>query len=89
MQGHILGRTFCKRSEQQVRKLVAGPGVYICDRCTELAHAIITELAHAIIHEGGPPASVGPLWQRVGRRVLRLFGDRAGTLQRPTSEHAV
>ena len=41
MQGHILSCTFCKRSEQQVRKLVAGPGVYICDRCTERAHAII------------------------------------------------
>ena len=81
MHGHILSCTFCKRSEQQVRKLVAGRGVYICDRCTELAHAII--------HEGGPPASVGTLWQRVGRRVLRLFGDRAGTLQRRTSEHAV
>ena len=69
MQGHILSRTFCKRSEQQVRKLVAGPGVYICDRCTELAHAII--------HEGGPPASVGPLWQRVGRPSASSATERA------------
>jgi ATP-dependent protease Clp ATPase subunit len=43
MERHLLRCTFCKRSEQQVRKLVAGPGVYICDRCTERAHAIIHE----------------------------------------------
>ena len=74
--------TFCKRSEQQVRKLVAGPGVYICDRCTERAHAII--------HEGAPPSSPSTLWQRLTGRLRRLLATRAGSLDlRRADGHAV
>ncbi|MEE4640087.1 MAG: ClpX C4-type zinc finger protein, partial [Wenzhouxiangella sp.] len=28
--------SFCGKSQEQVRKLIAGPGVYICDECVEL-----------------------------------------------------
>ena len=28
--------SFCGKTQEQVRKLVAGPGVYICDECIEL-----------------------------------------------------
>ena len=34
---------FCGKSQEQVRKLVAGPGVYICDECIELCNEIIEE----------------------------------------------
>lgn len=35
--------SFCGKSQAQVRKLVAGPGVYICDECIELCNDIIDE----------------------------------------------
>ena len=38
--------SFCGRSQSQVRKLVAGPGVYICDECVDLAHSIVEEERH-------------------------------------------
>lgn len=38
---HSLTCTFCRKSEHQVQKLVAGPGVYICDACIDIAHGII------------------------------------------------
>lgn len=40
--GH-LKCSFCGKSQEQVRKLVAGPGVYICDECIELCTEIIDE----------------------------------------------
>jgi hypothetical protein len=33
--------SFCLKPDSQVAKLVAGPGVYICDECVELCHQII------------------------------------------------
>ncbi len=35
--------SFCGKTQEQVRKLVAGPGVYICDECIELCNEIIEE----------------------------------------------
>lgn len=68
MRDHTLTCTFCKRSEHQVRKLVAGPGVYICDACVELAHRIVSE-------DGPAPSS----WRRAAARaraMLRAAGRR-------------
>jgi ATP-dependent Clp protease ATP-binding subunit ClpX len=39
----ILKCSFCGKSQKQVRKLIAGPGVYICDECIELCNEIIEE----------------------------------------------
>ena len=36
---------FCNKSQKEVRKLIAGPSVYICDECVELCNDIITEEA--------------------------------------------
>ncbi len=41
--GERLKCSFCGKSQDQVRKLVAGPGVYICDECVELCNEIIEE----------------------------------------------
>ena len=35
--------SFCGKSQKEVRKLIAGPSVYICDECVELCNDIITE----------------------------------------------
>jgi len=35
--------SFCGKSQKQVRKLIAGPGVYICDECIDLCNEIIDE----------------------------------------------
>ena len=35
--------SFCSKAQEQVRRLVAGPGVYICDECIELCQEIIEE----------------------------------------------
>lgn len=35
--------SFCNRSQEEVRKLIAGPSVYICDECIELCNDIIAE----------------------------------------------
>ncbi len=39
----LLKCTFCGKSRKQVRKLIAGPSVYICDECIELCNEIIEE----------------------------------------------
>ena len=35
--------SFCGKSQRQVKKLIAGPGVYICDECIDLCNEIIEE----------------------------------------------
>ena len=35
--------SFCSKSQDQVRKLIAGPGVYICDECIDLCNEILDE----------------------------------------------
>ncbi|MCB4207378.1 ATP-dependent Clp protease ATP-binding subunit ClpX [Arthrobacter sp. UM1] len=39
----LLKCSFCGKSQKQVRRLIAGPGVYICDECIELCNEIIEE----------------------------------------------
>ena len=58
--------SFCGKSQHEVRKLIAGPTVFICDECVELCMDIIREeneiLAREVARrradpEGDPPAS--------------------------------
>ncbi len=39
----LLKCSFCGKSQKQVKKLIAGPGVYICDECIDLCNEIIIE----------------------------------------------
>ncbi|MCC0175644.1 ATP-dependent protease ATP-binding subunit ClpX [Waterburya agarophytonicola K14] len=48
--------SFCGKSQEQVRKLIAGPGVYICDECVELCNEILDE---ELIEEGAVVSSSG------------------------------
>ena len=40
---NILYCSFCGKSQHEVKKLIAGPGVYICDECIDLCNEIIDE----------------------------------------------
>lgn len=35
--------SFCRKSHREVKKLFAGPGVYICDECVELAKEVFED----------------------------------------------
>ena len=49
--------SFCGKSQDQVRKLIAGPGVYVCDECIDLCNEILDEeLVEGHGHPGGRPA---------------------------------
>ena len=52
---HILVCTFCKKDEHHVEKLIAGPGVYICDECVGRCNRIL---------EGKDPGASAPLGMR-------------------------
>jgi len=41
--GDLLKCSFCGKTQKQVKKLIAGPGVYICDECIDLCNEIIEE----------------------------------------------
>jgi ATP-dependent Clp protease ATP-binding subunit ClpX len=41
--GDLLKCSFCGKSQKQVKKLIAGPGVYICDECIDLCNEIIED----------------------------------------------
>ncbi len=51
--GDLLHCSFCTKSQTQVRKLIAGPGVYICNECVDLCYEIIQE-------ELGPASPTAP-----------------------------
>ncbi len=50
--GKLLYCSFCGKSQHEVRKLIAGPSVFICDECVELCNDIIREEMQE--HAGGP-----------------------------------
>lgn len=51
---HTLVCSFCNRTQEEVRKLIAGPSVYICDECIELCNDIIAE---EVDHEEAPQSN--------------------------------
>jgi ATP-dependent Clp protease ATP-binding subunit ClpX len=46
--------SFCGKSQEQVRKLIAGPGVYICDECVDLCNEILDE---ELFESNSPPSA--------------------------------
>ncbi|MCS6996462.1 MAG: ATP-dependent Clp protease ATP-binding subunit ClpX [Casimicrobiaceae bacterium] len=48
----LLYCSFCGKSQHEVRKLIAGPSVFICDECIELCNDIISEEAQASAPQG-------------------------------------
>ncbi|WP_257477539.1 ATP-dependent Clp protease ATP-binding subunit ClpX [Acidipropionibacterium jensenii] len=60
--------SFCGKSQKQVKKLIAGPGVYICDECIDLCNEIIEE-------EFTESSDLGPLDELPRPREIREFLD--------------
>ena len=61
--------SFCGKSQEQVRKLIAGPGVYICDECVELCNEILDEELMQSRHQApAPRSSEGKTSKRRNRR---------------------
>ena len=55
---NILYCSFCGKSQHEVRKLIAGPTVFICDECVELCMDIIKEESKSSLvkHQDGVPS---------------------------------
>ena len=68
--------SFCGKSQDQVRKLIAGPGVYICDECIDLCNEILDE--ELVDSQGGPRQSAEQ--HRKSAPTTRKSGKPAPTL---------
>ena len=58
--GKLLYCSFCGKSQHEVRKLIAGPSVFICDECVDLCNDIIREEVQESEAEGGSDALPTP-----------------------------
>ena len=54
----LLYCSFCGKSQHEVRKLIAGPSVFVCDECIELCNDIIREEIHSGVHGKGDKDSL-------------------------------
>jgi hypothetical protein len=82
--------SFCGKREGQVKKLIAGPGVYICDECVDLCNEIVAEEV-----VGGARAYVGGLRQddrlesAKGELLRLVFKDADKWIARRVSDNSV
>ncbi len=67
--------SFCGKSQEQVRKLIAGPGVYICDECVDLCNEILDEE----LFESGVPQATAPAPRRDPAVERRRASTRSGS----------
>jgi ATP-dependent Clp protease ATP-binding subunit ClpX len=74
--------SFCGKSSEQVRKLIAGPGVYICDECVELCNEILDE---ELLNSSNDTAIQPPLPSDPPQRQQKSATHRAwNQIQKPT-----
>ena len=59
--GKLLYCSFCGKSQHEVRKLIAGPSVFICDECVDLCNDIIREEVQESSAEGGQESLPTPV----------------------------
>ncbi len=73
--------SFCGKSQEQVRKLIAGPGVYICDECVELCNEILDE---ELMEEGTALSSPVPQSEaKPPKRKVRAGGISFDDIPKP------
>ena len=81
MFGRRLACSFCGKSEANVAKLVAGPRVYICDRCTAAVIRIMEESDH---DPSQPSTARDGLLRRTCTRIFRAWPWRHPHIQNAT-----
>ena len=88
--------SFCAKDDKHVKKLIAGPGVYICDECVGLCNAILEEEAKGAVPGEARAASLdeGPVETLVTifgamARTARSMDDRLGEWARTLSQRGV
>lgn len=66
--------TFCGKNQHEVKKLIAGPNVFICDECVDLCNDIIVEevvdAGKAARNEDGSEMTPKQLFDAIGKRVI-------------------
>jgi len=67
--------SFCGKSQDQVRKLIAGPGVYICDECIDLCNEILDEELIEILYQPSKRKNS----KEAFRGFINLFDDYLAT----------
>lgn len=72
--------SFCRKTENEVLKLVAGPNSYICDECVAIASRIINDSS-----DNPPPVIRQPVWNNLLTRLRKYWGSQA---QRVSSHNA-
>lgn len=78
----LLRCSFCRKSEAEVAKLVAGPRVYICDECVGAASRIMQ--SH---DDTQPPIAQPTIWRKVAARVRDVFPRGHATQLSHASSH--
>ena len=72
--------SFCGKSQEQVRKLIAGPGVYICDECVDLCNEILDE---ELLDSGTPATQPAPRSEPPQKRRTRASGLSLNQIPKP------
>jgi hypothetical protein len=83
--------SFCGKPDSMVQRLVAGPGVYICDECVELSAAVIEDAARVSAEESGrrrskfydrSPEDILAMLPALARSAARVEAELAGWIGR-------
>ncbi|HAG84002.1 MAG TPA: ATP-dependent Clp protease ATP-binding subunit ClpX [Cyanobacteria bacterium UBA12227] len=72
--------SFCGKSQEQVRKLIAGPGVYICDECVDLCNEILDE---ELLDSSAPAPQQVPRSEPPPKRRTRATGLSLNQMPKP------
>jgi ATP-dependent Clp protease ATP-binding subunit ClpX len=72
--------SFCGKSQEQVRKLIAGPGVYICDECVDLCNEILDE---ELLDSSTPSPQPVPPREPPQKRRTRASGISLNQIPKP------
>ncbi len=72
--------SFCGKSQEQVRKLIAGPGVYICDECVDLCNEILDE---ELFDSGAAAPQPAPTREQPQKRRVRSANFSMNQIPKP------
>ncbi len=85
--------SFCGKSQEQVRKLIAGPGVYICDECVELCNEILDEelmdTSSPMSQSVSPDQEAKPKKKRAAERLSLSQMPKPRELKKYLDEHVI